>query len=183
MAGSAHQQTPATPSPAPLVRVHRVGELLLAQTGDLLPAMVDAHAGWAELIGGWACALLGFEAATCFEPEPDQPGMRHRHRSSNGSDREPIRRSQSRRVPRRRAWPEHLEPIGDWVRYQGAFVSGHRRRLFGGRRPSMKARMRAAEVGIALGPRETWVQSHTRGIPEDVEMRFRWRSREALSAT
>jgi hypothetical protein len=68
----------------------------------------------------------------------------------------------------------HLEPIGNWVRYSGAFVAGHRRRLTDGRRASKEARERARRVGITLRPYETWVRPHTRGVPDGLEMRFRW---------
>ena len=32
----------------------------------------------------------------------------------------------------------------------------------------------ARQVGIILGPDETWVRPHTRGVPEGIEIRFLW---------
>ena len=32
----------------------------------------------------------------------------------------------------------------------------------------------ARQVGIILDPYETWVRPYARGVPEDIEMRFRW---------
>ncbi len=159
------------------------GELLLGPAGEWMPAMVEADAERELAIRGWACALLGFAAVTCFEAEPFEPSSPQGHSisSRSSSPRGSDRRLQPRTVPRRRAWPAYVEPIGEWVRYRGSFVSGHRRRLFG-RAPSAKARQRAEEVGIVLRPNETWVQAHTRGIPEDMEMRFTWRAPEALRA-
>ncbi len=164
------------------------GAILLGATNHPLPAMIDARAETDDAVGAWACALLGFAAATCIELEPvEQPVSRREDRprlttgvsSGGGSHRRP----QTRTVPRRRAWPAYFEPVGRWVHYRGSFVAGHRRRLSDGRSASAEARDRARDVGIVLGPRETWVQPHTRGIPEDMEMRFRWRAPEALSAS
>jgi hypothetical protein len=66
------------------------------------------------------------------------------------------------------------------VRYSGSFVAGHRRRLDGDHQPSAEARARARQVGIALAQNETWVRPHTRGVPDGLEMRFRWSAPEAL---
>lgn len=43
-----------------------------------------------------------------------------------------------------------------------------------GRTASADARDRARQVGIVLQPRETWIRSHTRGVPDGSEMRFLW---------
>ena len=163
------------------------GAILMGEGDDPLPAMVDARIEDEEAVGVWACALLGFAAVTCFEPEFGESPVSQRQSPSRVTS--PVfaggghpARSQKRTVPRPRSWPTHLEPIGEWVRYRGSFVAGHRRHLFEGRSASAEARERARAVGIALGLRETWVQPHTRGIPEDMEMRFRWRSPEMLDA-
>lgn len=36
------------------------------------------------------------------------------------------------------------------------------------------AQDRARQVGITLRPSETWVKAHIRGVPDSIEMRFRW---------
>jgi hypothetical protein len=156
------------------------GELLLADR-DPLPLLIGQAVADADAVAAWSCALLGFADATCIEPEPTSPIPRFRRWLAPGS---PSGRARSARhagrsprsVPRRRPWPAHLEPIGHWVRYSGSFVAGHRRRLTDGRTASSAARDRARRVGIVLRPNETWVQPHTRGVPEGLEMRFRWRA-------
>jgi hypothetical protein len=39
---------------------------------------------------------------------------------------------------------------------------------------SDQSRNRARQVGIILHPHVTWVQPHTRGVPDGIEMRFLW---------
>ena len=38
----------------------------------------------------------------------------------------------------------------------------------------------ARRVGIVLARRETWVKPHARGLPENLDIRFRWRASEPL---
>jgi hypothetical protein len=149
------------------------GELLLAER-DPLPLLIHPEIGDDKALAAWSCALIGFADATCIEIEPAPPTPRQR--VPRWSAAAPRRRKGGtpRAVPRRRPWPAHLEPVGHWVRYSGAFVAGHRRRLNDGQSASAEARARAREVGIALGPHETWVRPHARGIPDGLEMRFRW---------
>jgi hypothetical protein len=152
-----------------------VGELLLADH-DPLPLLIRPEVDDDEALAAWTCALLGFADATCIEIEPAPPAPPRRLSRPRWGAATPRSRGggASRAVPRRRPWPEHLEPVGRWVRYSGAFVAGHRRRLNEGQNASAEARARARQVGIVLGPGETWVRPHTRGIPDGLEMRFRW---------
>jgi hypothetical protein len=151
------------------------GELVLVDR-DPLPLLIGEAVADEDAISAWSCALLGFADATCIElesvePKPRRPPGRPRSR--------PLAAARShggsiRTFPRRRLWPAHLEPVGHWVQYSGSFVAGHRRRLNHGQSASAEARERARSVGINLRPRETWVQPHTRGVPDGIEMRFLW---------
>jgi hypothetical protein len=153
------------------------GELILGDH-DPLPVLIDEGIADRDAITAWICALLGFADATCIELEPVEPTPRRElarpgwPRSSSVIHRPPSART----VPRRRAWPSHLEPVGHWIRYSSSFVAGHRRRLNEGQMASAEARDRARQVGIFLHPHETWVRPHTRGVPDNIEMRFLWRS-------
>lgn len=151
------------------------GELILGDR-DPLPLLIGGNVADEDAITAWTCALLGFADATCIEFEAHETptrykpaGPRRRPPSS-----EPQRGPSIRTLPRRRPWPEHLEPVGHWIRYSGAFVAGHRRRLNDGQTASAEACDRARQVGISLHPHETWVRPHTRGVPDGIEMRFLW---------
>jgi hypothetical protein len=153
------------------------GELVLGD-GVPLPLLIGEAIADKDAITAWICALLGFADATCIEVEPTEStvqgataGPRQRP-STSASQRHPSTPT----LPRRRPWPSHLEPVGHWVGYIGSFVAGHRRRLNDGQTASTEARDRARQVGIILHPRETWIRPHTRGVPDGIEMRFRWRA-------
>ena len=163
-----------------------IGELVLVDR-DPLPLLVPPDMRDEDALQVWTCALLGFAAATCIDPdwaEPPESDQRRgaqpraAARRSSGSSR--WNGGASRPVPRHRLWPPGLEPIGHWVRYSGALVAGHRRRLFDGRSASADARDRARQVGITLRANETWVRPHTHGVPDGIEMRFRWAAPTAL---
>jgi len=147
------------------------GELLLSDH-DPLPLLIGRHVAARDAIAAWICALLGFADATCIDFEPTarhQPTRQRRPPSSISGHRHT-----TRTLPRRQAWPAHLEPVGPWVHYSGSFVAGHRRHLNDGQTASDEARDRARQVGIVLHPHETWVRPHARGVPDGIEMRFRW---------
>jgi hypothetical protein len=151
------------------------GELVLGDC-DPLPLLIADGVADEDAITAWTCALLGFADATCIEFEPVEPTTRRdaarpRLRPSASI---PQRHPLTQALPRKRPWPTHLEPVGHWIRYSGSFVAGHRRRLLGGQTASDQARDRARQVGIILHPNETWVRSHTRGVPNGIEMRFIW---------
>ena len=81
-----------------------------------------------------------------------------------------------RTLPRRSRWPRYLKPVGRWTRYSGSIVVAHVRRLPDGQTARDEAHDLARQVGIVLGPHETWVEAHIRGVPADIEMRFQWRA-------
>ena len=139
---------------------------------DPLPLLIGEDIAREDAITAWTCALLGFADATCIELESAE------RRESARPRLPPLSASHhhlsTRPLSQTRHWPGHLKPVGLWTRYNGSFVAGHRRRLHDGWTASEEARDRARQVGIALHPDETWVQPHTRGIPDDIEMRFLW---------
>jgi hypothetical protein len=151
------------------------GELVLGNS-DPLPLLIGQGVADNDAITAWTCALLGFADATCIELEPTGPAAR---RASARRRWQPPSSASQRRpsgpaLPRTRRWPSHLEPVGHWVRYSGSFVAGHRRHLNDDQTASDEARDRARQVGIILHPHETWVRPHARGVPDGIEMRFRW---------
>ena len=156
------------------------GELVLGDR-DPLALLIGTEIPDEVAITAWTCALLGFADATCIELAPVEPRVRReletQKRPSRGVSRD---RMASQIVPRRQTWPENLEPVGRWVRFGGSFVAGHRRRLNDAQAASGEACDRARKVGITLGPHETWVRPHARGVPDDIEMRFRWHPSPAL---
>jgi hypothetical protein len=156
------------------------GELLLGDH-DPLPLLIGEHVADGDAIAAWTCALLGFADATCIELEPTarrEPARQRRPPSSMSG-----LRHATRSLPRTQTWPRHLEPVGPGVRYSGSFVAGHRRRLDNGQAASREANARARQVGIILHPHETWVRPHPRGVPDGIEMRFRWLAPTELSSS
>lgn len=156
------------------------GELLLGDN-DPLSLLVDEEVAHEDAIMAWTCVLLGFADATCIDPEPKDPA-RQRQQAQPGQHLQAASRrvSATQSMPRHRQWPRHLDPIGPWTRYSGSFVGGHRRRLVDGQTASAEACDRARQVGIILHTSETWVRPHTRGVPDDVEMRFLWHAPKEL---
>jgi len=150
------------------------GQLVLGDR-DPLPLLIGEDVADEDAITAWTCALLGFADATCIEFESAEPTARReparsrRHLPYSASHHRPSIPT----LPRKR-WPGHLEPIGHWADYSGAFVAGHRRLLADGKAASADASDRARQVGIILHRHETWVRPHTRGVPDGIEMRFRW---------
>jgi hypothetical protein len=156
------------------------GELVLGDH-DPLALLISPDIPDEDAITAWTCALLGFADATCIELVPVEGRVRRepegQRRPSRGTSHD---RPATQIAPRRQIWPKNLEPVGHWVRFSGSFVAGHRRHLNDGQAASDEARDRARQVGITLRPHETWVRPHARGVPDDIEMRFRWRPQTAL---
>ncbi len=151
------------------------GELVLGDR-DPLPLLIGEDVTDEDTITAWTCALIGFADATCIELEPVEPTARReptRRRLPPHSSASHHRPS-TQTLPRKRLWPRYLEPVGRWTRYSGSIVPGHRRRLNNGQTASEEALDRARYVGIILHPHETWVRTHTRGVPDGIEMRFLW---------
>ena len=157
------------------------GELALIDH-DPLPLLIGAGVADEDAIIAWICALLGFADVTCIETEPAELAFRHIparpqwHPSTSAYDRRPVTQT----LPHKRLWLRNLEPVGHWIQHSGSLVAGHRRHLNDGQTASAEARDRARRVGIILHPTETWVRPHTRGVPDDVEMRFRWHAQPEL---
>ena len=156
------------------------GELVLGDS-DPLPILTGQGVADNDAFAAWTCALLGFADATCIELVPVEGRARRepegQRRPSRGTSHD---RPATQIAPRRQKWPKNLEPVGHWVRFSGSFVAGHRRHLNDGQAASDEARDRARQVGITLRPHETWVRPHARGVPDDIEMRFRWHPQTAL---
>ena len=72
-------------------------------------------------------------------------------------------------------WDELLHPTEETKAVIGSAVVGHRRTLSGGRSASTEQREIARGLGIRLGPSQTWVRAHSRGLPSDTVLRFHWR--------
>jgi hypothetical protein len=160
------------------------GEILLIDH-DPLPLLIGAGVADEDAIIAWICALLGFADATCIETEPADLASRrsparprwHTPTSAHG------RAHATQTLAQKRLWLQNLEPVGNWVQYSGSLVAGHRRCLNHGQTASAEACDRARRVGIILRANETWVRPHTRGVPDDIEMRFRWHAQAELIAS
>jgi hypothetical protein len=149
------------------------GELVFGNS-DPLALLIGEDVPYEDAVMAWMCALLGFADATCIDFETEAAVRRWAGSQGRPASRTPQSPSTPRVAPRRQPWPKCLEPIGRWVRYSGSFVAGHRRHLQDGQTASDEARDRARRVGITLHQHETWVRPHARGVPDDLEMRFRW---------
>jgi hypothetical protein len=150
------------------------GALVLVDR-DPLPLLIGENVAYADAITAWTHVLIGFADATCVERELAEPTARReparpRFPASPVSDRRPSMRT----LPRRSRWPRYLKPVGRWTRYSGSIVVAHVRRLPDGQTARDEAHDLARQVGIVLGPDETWVEAHIRGVPTDIEMRFQW---------
>jgi hypothetical protein len=151
------------------------GKLILGDR-DPLPVLIGRGVADEDAIMAWTCALLGFADATCIELDPAGQAARHERPRPRQRPRSPAARPRllAPALPRRRRWPSYLEPVGRTARYLDSLVAGHRRHLPDGWTASDEARDRARRIGIRLNTHETWVQPHTRGLPDGIEMRFLW---------
>jgi DNA invertase Pin-like site-specific DNA recombinase len=151
------------------------GDLVLRDR-DPLPLLIGEDVPYEDAITAWTWALLGFADATCVEHEPTKPAAQRE--SARSRQRPPYTATQYlpsvRTLPRTSRWPRHLEPVGRWTSYSGSRVAAHLRHLPNGQVAREDAQDRARQVGIILRPGETWVKAHIRGVPDNIEMRFRW---------
>jgi hypothetical protein len=67
-----------------------------------------------------------------------------------------------------------LRPTRATHRLLASYVVGHIRHLAGGATPGDAAVAHAEHIGVALGPHQTWVRPHARGVPADAELVFGW---------
>lgn len=161
------------------------GALRLQSPGDPLALVCSSDLGSDMLALVWGSALIGFAELTCVaEAErPDDPATPRRERrrprgGSSGRDRD---LGSGGGVGLNHSSPM-LHPTARTADVLASYVAGHRRRLSDAAQPSEKARAAAADIGIALGPHETWVRPHVRGVPTDAELHFRWVSPMPLAA-
>jgi len=155
------------------------GRLVIADS-DPLPLEIGEDVSSEDVVLGWTNALIGFADVTCFQL--DQPTTHTVHPQTAGARISmPAPRQTPRPMRSGNPWPAHLIPIGPWARHSGSLVAGHRRRLTVGRTASESAHQSARKVGITLRQDETWVRPHARGIPDGVEMRFRWHRLDELN--
>ena len=160
------------------------GALRLSTPRDPLALVVQDRSADARVVAaGWGLALRGYVELTCVptdenptpnvarDPESRTAPAGVSSRSSTRADPKP------HTVPGRRDWgrTNALRPDATTRLLIASYVVGHRRRLAAGRQPSEEARQHAQRIGVALGPRETWVKPHARGIPADTELVFNWR--------
>ena len=156
------------------------GKLELERGGpDPLPVVLGGDVSEENAVTAWISALLGFADATCFDIEHTDSRLLRR----TGISPVVRQRDSLRSIPstKRRMWPSHMQPSEQLAQYSASFVTGHRRRLAEGYTASDEARDQARQVGIDLRPSETWVRPHSRGVPDDVELRFRWNPPRGLS--
>lgn len=152
-----------------------VGKLLLRRHGpDPLPLLISTDVAEEDAVNAWACALVGFADATCFElPAPSSTaGSGTRRRSPVPGQRQPP--PEYRRLPRSSRWPRHLKPEGYWAREGNWVVAAHRRRLPEGQEAGADALERARQAAIVLDHQQTWVKAHFCGHAHLAEVRFRW---------
>ena len=155
-------------------------ELVLSDT-DPLSLRVGDDVALDDAVLAWISGLLGFADVTCIQFDSRTARTQRARREPPGpASSIPVPRRPRQSAQGRHPWPGNLKPIGRWTRYGGSFVAGHRRRLNDGRTSSDEARQCARQVGITLQAHETWVRPHTRGIPDDLEMRFHWHPPEQL---
>jgi hypothetical protein len=79
------------------------------------------------------------------------------------------------------SWDSALEPTPETESLLNSAVVGHRRHLNDGQSASRAARERAHALGIALGPDQTWVRPHFRGLQDQPVLHFRWNLNDATT--
>lgn len=155
---------------------------LVLVASDPLPLEIGEDVAPEVAALGWTNALIGYADVTCIQlHQPDTSTLPAHPPTASGSASVPAPRRTPRTTHGGHSWPGHLVPVGPWERYSGSLVAGHRRRLTAGRTASEEAHQRARDVGITLRQDETWVRPHARGIPDAIEMRFKWHRPDALS--
>ena len=173
-----------------------IGALRLRAPQDPLAlAVFDRSANESVIVHAWLFALLGYAELTCVPVEAAAAKLPTEERGDrasrpSGGDRpsvgsRPVSKPQSHRGgghrPDSALLPGSLVPTAHTRRYLTSYVAGHKRHLGVGRHPSTDARKRAKHLGIALGPNETWVRPHARGVPDDAALVFEWKTAPAVN--
>lgn len=149
------------------------------QDRDPIAVSLDTEAAGSLLGRIWASALLGFADVSCLQL--DTPIKTASSRGLGGGAASHPRRTlgTTPHAPRT-IWPSSLSPVGPWAAHTASYVAGHVRRLSDGRVASSEAIRSAREVGLTLGPSETYVRPHARGLPDTARLEFEWRCPRAL---
>lgn len=132
-----------------------------------------------ELAVVWTYALKAFADLTCL-PKPSSTNsgaVSHPSRSSRGTSgaSSTSRRRQAGASNSRIDFSDTpLRPDSSTASLLSSFVVGHIRNLPEGHSPSPDAIAEAGDLGIELGPEQTWVKPHTKGMPEFARMTFTW---------
>lgn len=163
--------------------------LRLTGSNDPLEVAFAPEADEAAALRAWPIALVGFADLTCLEIVAAMSSSRRGNGGTAQSTGAGARHRANRAVPFRRpgagrnrfAWSSRLSPVGQTAQLAASFVAGHRRHLHPGQHCSEKARAAARSFGIQLGPGETWVQPHERGIPSEVVVELAWRAPSLLA--
>ena len=160
------------------------GGLRLRAPGDVLACAISATTDQALIPRAWLTALVAYAALTCVEmhSDPRPAGARAAPLRGDGS------RSTVRRAARASSsagagslLPADFVPTGRTREYLASYVVGHRRRLRPNQRHSDEAERAATAVGIGLRENETWVRPHARGVPDDADLEFTWRTPTSIA--
>lgn len=161
------------------------GALRLRSPGDPLALVCSPDLGEDMLALVWGSGLIGFAELTCVA-EIDRPNdsvtRRGERQRPQGGVSERDRYLASGGGGHSNHPSPTLHPTARTADALASYVAGHRRRLSDAAHPSDEARAAADDIGIVLGPHETWVRPHVRGVPTDAELHFRWMSPVSLAA-
>lgn len=148
--------------------------LRLSASTDPAPIVVDSTADLDALAPRWALALAAFAALTC---RASLPTTSTTHQHSAGQTSQASGRGRTPSSARSGPAPGQtgtLVPAGQTRSWLRSYVVGHPRRLRPGHNAGRDAVARAKALGITLGPDETWVSPHARGLADDAVLEFAW---------
>jgi hypothetical protein len=156
---------------------HARGALRLRTPGDPLALALSESSG-DEVVGeAWVAALRGYADLTCLEhgaaaettPVTSTIATPRRAGSASSSRRRPVGAARAHGPT-----SSTLTPTEATRSLLVSYVVGHRRQLSAGQQPGQEAREHAKRIGVTLGPGQTWVKPHTRGVPDGAELVFAW---------
>jgi hypothetical protein len=154
------------------------GALRLQSLGELPACNWQQVSDAGTLAVAWSLALVTYAELTCLPVHvAERRARRRRGRRSARSRASTREASRLRSLPRGspQAFPPGFRPQGETARHQASWVAGHVRQLPLGQEHSPERAADAAAVGISLRPGETWVRPHTRGVPANAVLLFRWK--------